>query len=74
MKKGCLDVKVLHIPIEGHSDMQECMERLKTCHRGSGLVIVNQIALCKALGDIAYFIPRDVAHIISFPLTDELSF
>ena len=53
--------------------MHKSMERLETSGGCSSLFIVHEVALCKALSDIVYFISGNVAHIILFPFADKLT-
>ena len=74
MKESRLNVKVLDIPVKDCSHVHERAEGLETGRRGGRLVVVNEITLRKAFGDISHFVSGDIARIIPFAFANQFPF
>jgi hypothetical protein len=67
-------VEVLYVPVKDSRNVQEHAERLETSRGGSRLVVVGWVTLCNTFRNIAHFVSRYVASIVSFALTDQFPF
>jgi hypothetical protein len=56
VEEGSLDVILFEIPVEGHSEVCNGVERFEVCGRGSCFVVVDPILLRIAFCDISDFV------------------
>ena len=74
MKESSLDVKLLEIPVEAGSEMEDCAEGFKADSGGSRLVIVNAIMLHKSCSHIPNLVMYNLARGVTFPFANQFSF
>jgi len=70
VEKGCLDVILLEVPVEGRSEVRDGAERFKAGGRGSGFVVVDPILLRITFRDIADLVADDFTRVVPFPFAD----
>ena len=74
MKESCFNVKLMYVPIEQSGDVENDSEGFKASSGSGSFVIVHTILLCKAFGDVPYFVPSYVSIFIPFPFADQFAF
>jgi hypothetical protein len=70
VQEGSFDVKLMEIPAQGRSNVEDSPEGFETCRRHGSFVIVDTIALSIAFGNVPNLISNDVASVVTFLLAD----
>ena len=73
MQECHLDIKVLYVPPLQCCDVKECAELFQADCGGSGLVVVDTMALGIPLSHISYFVTYHISLVIPLSLTYQLA-
>ena|SRR5882762_7473287 len=73
IEKGCLDIKLLRIPVTNSSDVQEDTKRFESCSRSHSLGEILPIDLLVTLRNELYFMAHNSTSFVSFPATNKAS-